>query len=335
MLAVVMVTLSSCQQEKAPKPPPIDLARGDVMKLQLTDIADIKLLDGEITTRDRAEAMPRIAGTLVSLAVHAGDMVSKGQVIGRVVDPRLGYETSAYGAQIAAAQAESARARGDLDRVRYLYDSNVYAKTKLDQTLAAARAADAQLAAAWAQRNASASVSAQGAILAPASGRVLRADVPAGSVVAPGTSIATIAAGPPVLRFELPESLSDHVHVGTSVTVSNPNIPGVSHTGQVVQIYPAISGGRMRVDAARSHLSSQLVGKQVSASIDLGRRQALVVPRRFITTRYGIDSVELVTPDRQLSSIPVQTQATGVPDQIEILSGLSAGDTLFAAGHNK
>jgi len=335
MIAGAALLLSGCggrePGEQAAAAPPA----GERLVLAPTEIADMKAVAGEITTRDQAEALPRIPGTLVSLSVRAGDMVTRGQRIGMVVDQRIGFETSAYGAQVAAAEAEAARAKAELARVQDLYDNNVYARARLDQAVAASRAANAQVAAARAQQNASASVADQGAVLAPATGRVLRADIPAGSVVAPGMSIATVTAGPPVIRLELPESLAGAVHVGARVLLTGDELPAQSRVGQVVQVYPAVSGGRIRVDANVPGLGVDHVGRRIAASIEVGRRKALVAPRRFISTRFGIDYAEVIGPDKQPGAVPVQTASVADPGQVEILSGVAAGDTLFVARPGK
>jgi RND family efflux transporter MFP subunit len=335
MAASAALALTACGESAPRKEPVAPLPAGQRLTVALAETADMKAVGAEITTRDQAQALARIPGTLVSLGVRAGDMVTKGQRIGTIVDTRLGFETSAAGAQVVAAQAEAARARGDLARVQDLYDHQVYAKARLDQSVAMARAADAQVAAARAQQNASASVAGQGAVLAPATGRVLRADIPAGSVVAPGMSIATITAGPPVLRLDLPESLADAVHVGAHITVAQGDLPDGSRQGQVTQVYPAIAGGRVQVDATLPGLSTQLVGRRVGVMIEVGRRRALVVPRHFISTRYGIDYVDVVTADRRISAVAVQTSPTADPDSVELLGGVAAGDTLFAPGRAK
>ena len=335
MAAAAALALTACGGSAPSAKKTAALPAGERLTVALAETTDMKAVGAEITTRDQAQTLARISGTLVSLSVRAGDIVTKGQRIGTIVDTRLGFQTSAAGAQVAAAQAEAARARGDLARVHYLYNHNVYAKARLEQSVAMSRAADAQVAAARAQQNASASVAGQGAVLAPATGRVLRADIPAGSVVAPGMSIATIAAGPPVLRLDLPESLTDAVHVGARVTVATGDLPAGSRQGQVVQVYPAITGGRVQVDATVPGLSTQLVGRRVGVMIEVGQRRAIVIPHRFISTRYGIDYVDVVTPDHRLSAVVIQTAPTGDPATLEILGGITTGDTLFIPRRSK
>lgn len=328
LVGAALLALAACDAKKADAPATTAMPAGQQIKLTATEIPDVKAVSAEITSRDQADARARIPGTLAELNVRAGDSVARGQRIGTVTDSRLGYEASAASAQVAAADAEAIRARAELARIEDLYRNKVYAKARLDTAVAMARAADARVAAARAQQGASASVVGQGAVLAPASGCVLRADVPAGSVVSPGQSIATITAGPPVLRLMLPESLASALRIGASVTLTDP-IDG-ARTGQIVQIYPAISGGQVMVDATLPGLSERFIGRRVGVALETGRRRAIVVPRRFVTTRFGIDYVDVVVGG-QVSAVPVQITAVPGTDSFEILSGVGAGDTLFRA----
>ena len=323
--ALLLAACGGTAPEAAPGDPPA----GEQLRLAPTTIADWKEVAGEITTRDQAQATPRLAGTLVSLDVRAGDRVRKGQRIGLVTDPRADFESTAAAAQIAAAEAAAAEARANLERIRQLHERKVYAKARLDQATAAADSADAMLDAARARQSASASTVSQGAILAPASGRVLLTDVPAGSVVAPGMAIATITAGPVILRLDLPESLGLDMKPGAALLLED------GRRGEVTKVYPGVFAGRVRVDATAPALDDDLVGRRIHARIEVGARQALVVPKRFVATRYGIDSVEILDRNRQPARVPVQTAPTDDPEMVELLSGARAGDTLFRAGAAK
>jgi RND family efflux transporter MFP subunit len=327
----LLLSLAACEGGQEQRQASRALPAGQRLLLAASDVADMKPVGAEITTRDSAEARARIGGTLVSRSVRAGDSVKKGQLIALIVDTRLAFETSNYAAQVAAAQAQAVQANAELGRIQYLCDRGVYAKARLDEAKAAAGAANAQVAAARAQQAASATLAQQGAVFAPATGRVLRADIPDGSVVTPGSSIATVTAGPPVLRLMLPESAAGQVHLGSRVVVTDTALPQGSREGVVAQVYPSISAGQIQIDATLPGLTPDLIGQRVGASVEVGRRRALIVPRHFVTTRFGIDQVSVVTPDKYLSSVPVQIAPTGDPDRVEILSGVSAGDTLFSA----
>ncbi|HEY9217863.1 MAG TPA: HlyD family efflux transporter periplasmic adaptor subunit, partial [Phenylobacterium sp.] len=169
-----------------------------------------------------------------------------------------------------------------------------------------------------------------GAVLAPSSGRVLRADAPAGSVVTAGQTIATITAGDPVLRLEAPEAQARALKVGDEVPIVAEDLPGAAASGTISLIYPAVTGGKVVADITVPGLNGDLVGQRVRVRVDVGRRRALVIPRRFVATRYGVDFVRLVRPGGRASDVAVQITPAASPDQVEVLSGLNAGDVILA-----
>lgn len=324
--AVLGLPLAGCssgeetaQAAKAPAGPRLVLRAGDTVNWQ--DVS------AEIATVDQAQVLARIPGILTTLTVKPGDMVAKGQVIGRIVDSQLGYQAGAYGAQAAAAQAQAAQAQGELSRVRFLYQNGVYAKARLEQAEAAAAAANAQIRAARAQQSAVGAVAGQGVVTAPASGRVLRADVPAGAPVAPGMAIAVITAGPTIVRLEMPESLADKVRAGSRVTASSLNAGG--GVGRVIKLYPSVTAGQVIADVDMPGIDNRLIGRRVAAKVETGARKALLVPAGYVTNRYGIDYVTLLAKDGSAAPVPVQTAASAEQDKVEILSGAAAGDTVI------
>lgn len=324
--------LGACGESKQSAPRVQTAPASGRLTVQAQTVADLKPVPATLTTRDMAEVRARISGVLVSLSVKEGDMVRQGQIIGRIKDDRLTLQTGAFDAQVTAAAAEAARANADLRRTRDLFSHGVYAQARLDQVEAQAKAANANLAAARAQRGASAELGAQGAIVAPAAGRVLTADVPVGSVVMPGQTLAKITAGPMVVRIELPEGQAGAVKVGDVVSLSAEDLRGVATQGTITQIYPSVTGGQITADVSALGLPQDLIGQRVRAQIKAGSRSALIVPRRYIVTRFGVDYARLVRADNTVSETPVQTTAGPVADTVEVLSGLRAGDILTPAG---
>jgi RND family efflux transporter MFP subunit len=324
-----LALLAACapRAEAPAAPPPV---AGERLVVQYVSAPELKPVAATITSRDQADARARIGGTLVRLTVKAGDLVRRGQVIAVVSDPRIGLETRAYDAQVAAAQAQSTAAAAELSRTQDLYDHGVYARARLDQVTAAAHSATGALDAARAQRAASAEMGAQGAILAPADGRVLKADVPAGSVVEPGQSVATLTAGPIVLRVEVPEADAAGLKVGDTVQVA-PDQPGLAASqAVVVQFYPAVEAGRVVADLDAPGLTNDLIGRRVALRLALGQRQALLIPSRFVVTRSGIDYVRVLGAAGTADEVPVEIAPGPAAGEVEALSGVAPGDTLVA-----
>ncbi|PEQ13796.1 efflux transporter periplasmic adaptor subunit [Novosphingobium sp. PC22D] len=323
---LLAVPLAGCGSTEEPT----ETARapaGPRLVLTPSDTVDWQDVSAEIATVDQAQVLARIPGILATLSVREGDMVRKGQAIGRIVDSQLGYQSGAYGAQAAAARAQAEQAKAELERVRFLHDNGVYAKARLEQAQAAAAAAQAQVRAAQAQQAAVGAVAGQGRVVAPATGRVLHADVPPGSPVTPGMTVAVITAGPTIVRLEMPESLADKVRIGSRVSVSRAG--GGETMGRVVKLYPSVATGQVRADVEMPGIDNSLIGRRLPARVETGTRKALLVPRAFVTSRYGIDYVTVLTKDGDGAEVPVQMAAASEPGKVEILSGLSAGDTLI------
>ncbi|HEY9234577.1 MAG TPA: biotin/lipoyl-binding protein, partial [Phenylobacterium sp.] len=154
LAAVAALALSGCGRSEPTASVAARAPTAGRLTVQTQMIADLKPAPGTLTTRDMAEARARIGGVLVSLTIREGDMVRRGQMIAQVRDDRLNLETGAYAAQVKAAAAEAERARADLARTQDLYEHGVYASARLEQAQAQAKAADAALAAARAQRGA-------------------------------------------------------------------------------------------------------------------------------------------------------------------------------------
>ncbi|MDO1559550.1 efflux RND transporter periplasmic adaptor subunit [Brevundimonas sp. 2R-24] len=325
-LALGLAPLASCgSDEQAPAAAPAAAQAGRLVVTTET-IPDAKSVSAVVASRDLAEARARISGVLVRLNVREGDQVRSGQVIGVVADERIGMQTAALDALVAAAESEVRRARAELARVQTLFDRGIYAQARLDQAQAAYEAAEGQARAARAQREASVELGAQGRILAPAAGRVLTADVPQGSMVTAGQSIATITAGPVVLRIEVPEAQGGELRVGQTVQVD-----GLPQPGTIRQVYPAARGGRVIADVSVAGLEGWSLGRRIDTRITLGEREAIVIPRSYVATRFGIDYVRTLGPGDVAVEAPVQLGPDLSDGRVEVLSGLAEGDVVLPA----
>ncbi|MBS0560592.1 MAG: HlyD family efflux transporter periplasmic adaptor subunit, partial [Proteobacteria bacterium] len=226
-----------------------------------------------------------------------------------------------------------AQAQTDLTRAETLFKQGVGPRTTADQARTAVEVATAVLRARSAERAVAAQNLEEGRVLAPVAGRVLTVPLTAGSVVLNGDTIATIGEQPFLLRLRIPERHALSLHQGDVVTIAPAQLgaPGGA-TGTITLVYPQIEEGRVVADAKVDNLGTYFVGDRVLVWIDAGERRGFVVPESLITTRYGLDYVRLRQTDGVVVDTPVQRgqprQTKAMPDGIEILSGLHAGDVL-------
>lgn len=299
------------------------LAAGEYT-VQPMQVTETKAVYGRIESRFVAPARGRIGGTLTELTVSEGSMVTAGQVIGRIVDPKLESQLLAAEAQISAAKSQLANAESELARYEELLTRGATTVQKVDQTRTAVEVARDGVTQAEAAQAVAARQISEGDVLAPADGRVLTVPARIGAVLMPGEPVATVAAGGAFLRLALPERHAEDLTLGAPVALQQ-------GTGQIEKIYPQIEEGRVIVDVAVAGLSDAFMGKRVLVEVPVGARQVLAVPPEAIETRAGLDLVRIQGADGPVEVVvlPGAALTTAEGGRVEILTGLRAGDVVL------
>lgn len=175
-------TLSS-----APAPAQVDVAA--VVSRTITDWQDYS---GRLQAVDRVEIHPQVSGTLMAVHFKDGSLVKKGQLL-FTIDPRpYQARVDQAEAQLSAARARAAYTASDLARAQRLLADNAIAKRDFDEKQNAAREAAANLQAAQAALAVARLNLGYTRIVAPFAGRVSRAAITAGNVVAAGAASAPL-----------------------------------------------------------------------------------------------------------------------------------------------
>lgn len=290
------------------------------------EVVDRKMVFATVESVDNTQARSRIGGTIARLEVREGDAVTTGQHLALVVDPKLTPRLNAIDARIKAAQAQRQLAEIELKRAEDLLQKGVGTKARADQTRAAYEAANNETAALRAERAVIEQQGVEGAVLAPESGRILKTLVTTGTVVQPGEPIAEIAVGRYVLRMMLPERHARFLKAGEKVLVGTRGLgtgeQGLGE-GEVVLVYPQLDRGRVIADVSAQGLGDFFVGERTRVWVAAGKRQAILVPPEYLIYRFGVSLVRL----KDGSEVVVQIGQT-MPEGIEVLSGLKAGDIL-------
>ncbi len=301
------------------------LLAASTFSVKTVTIQDRKAVFATVEPVDVVTARTRIGGTLVSLSVDEGSLVKAGDIIGRVLDPKLGLRMDAVQARIDSLRSRLKLARIDLARTKKLRASGTVSQARLDKVRTALKVADRGLAAAAAERGVIKERRAEGAIVAPAGGRVTKVPVTKGAVVLAGETVATIAAKGYILRMYLPERHARFIKDGDPVLVDERG--GGMKKGIIRQVYPELRKGRVVADVEVGGLGDFFVGERVPVYVSTGERQTFVVPEEYLFRRFGLIFVKLRDGDK----IVVQP---GLKEDggIEILSGLNEGDVLAPPG---
>lgn len=302
--------------------------------VQRSDLADQKAVFATVESVDVVPARARIGGTVGRLAVKAGDRVAPGEVLAVVADEKLLLQIASIDAQIAGLQSSLSQTRDDLARAETLYRQGSGPRVTMDQARTAVEMASSALRARAAERAVIDQQIAEGEVLAPVGGRVLAVPVTNGTVALPGDTVASIAAQDYVLRLRVPERHAGFVRHGDIIRLDTSGRGRDRDTpafGTITRVYPRIEDGRVVADATLPGLDTYFVGERVTVWIAAGTRPAIVIPASLIRTRFGLDYA-LVQRDGKVMETPIQrgrpTPTPAMPEGIEILSGLAAGDEL-------
>lgn len=328
-LAGALLGLAACREPPpGPAPPPAAATEAGFV-VESATVRGMTPAYGQIDSADAVSARARISGTLSDLRVREGASVERGAVLAMITDARVPLQAAAENAQAEALQAQLSQARSDLERFERLHADGFYPTQRLDQQRALAASLEDQLKAARSQRAVTVETGAQGAVLAPVSGRVLRVPVRRGGVVMMGEEIALVGSTY-IIRLRLPERHAATLRAGGEVEVETPD--GGRTTGRVQRVYPALLDGRVEADVETAGLQDRVFGERVRVWTPSGQRRAVVVPAAYLTNRFGVDFVQVRSADGVVHDVVVRrggpVAAEGVPDAVEILSGLSPGDEL-------
>ncbi|MCO5146477.1 MAG: efflux RND transporter periplasmic adaptor subunit [Aquamicrobium sp.] len=291
-------------------------------------VPEWKAVYGRVEARDLVPARARIGGTVVELLVSEGDAVEAGQRIAVVRDDKIAFQIAAYDAQLRALQAQLEKAEAELARGASLVERGIVTAQRLEQLRTDVDVTRSQIAASGAQRSVVVQQGEEGAVLAPALGRVLTVPVTKGAVVMAGEPAATIGGGGFFLRLAIPERHARDLVEGAAIRIA---AGGAQTQGRLVRIYPRIENGRVVADVEVEALDRAFVDARVPVEVPVGSREALLVPQAAIATRSGLDFVRVADDSGAVERavVPGETVMRDGEAFVEILTGLAAGETVI------
>ena len=127
----------------------------------------------------------------------------------------------------------------------------------------------------------------------------------------------------------MPERHARQLKQGDTIQIESPD---GQKEGHLVRIYPLIENGRVVADVEVEGLPDTFVDARILVRLPVADRQALMVPATAMTTRSGLDFVAVKSGDMVSlgSVVPGQRQQVDGVEQVEILSGLQAGDVILS-----
>ena len=315
-------------------------------------------VSGSLVARDEAMVGAQIDGLrIVELLAEDGDRVEKDQILARLDRSQLDALLAQNDAALARADAAIAQARNQIDQSEAMQAQadadltrakglaiGVITQATLDQRVAAARSAEAQVAGA---RSALAVAQAERhsreaerrelmvrvgrtEVKAPVAGIVSRRTARLGAL-AMGSSdplFRIISEGEIDLEAEVPQDSLAKLALGMPASI---DLPGDDHTRGKVRLISSEVDKTTRLGKVRIALASDAnarIGAFASGSVEIGRRVAIGVPAAAVIQSAGGSSIAVVTGGKvEVSKVEVGI-TTG--DTIELRDGLASGQRVVA-----
>ncbi|HEX5372894.1 MAG TPA: efflux RND transporter periplasmic adaptor subunit [Aquabacterium sp.] len=295
-------------------------------------------IEGTVEPIRQATVAAQTPGTLLSFTVKAGDSVRAGQVLAQVDARQAQASLAQSDASMAQAQALAHNARLQLDRTRELSAKGFVSSAALDSAQAQWRAAQAGLQAAQAGQQQAALQRGFTQVTAPFDGIVLATHVNVGDLAAPGRALLTVYA-PGALRVvvQVPASQADAARTARRISVRTTHgtdsitpikstlLPVTDMVAQTVEWRLDLPPQVQAAWRPGQSVQVQFDGDTTASSPPGGH--SLRLPASAILRRGELTGVYVVRQG-QFTLQAVRTRSAAQNAEVEVLTGLKAGDTV-------
>lgn len=292
------------------------------MTLKSEQVAPRVDIVGTVASEIKVNISPRIPGTVSEIAVTAGSEVKKGQELVKLDDRELQEQVTATEAQFRQAEAE-------FKRTKQLFDNKATTQQALD-------AAEAMFNSAKAQLERSRVMVTYASLTSPMDGVVTDRRVEPGDLANPGQPLLTIY-DPARLQLEapVPARLLKKLPLGQKVEISL-DLVAEPLKGEVTRIVSEIDpySRTQLVKVTIQNPPAQLLpGTFGRLWVPDDAREAVLAPASAITRIGQLEYATVVQDDRAIRRA-VRTAPAG-EGMVEVLAGLSAGDTVLTDPEKK
>jgi len=292
-------------------------------------VDDILAWPGTVRSRSVANIAPKMTARIIEIKVNAGDKVKKGDVIARLDERDIKAQENAALAALASANAQASRAQADEQRTRSLYSKEAATRENFDAVVARAKEAQAGVSQATSAITEVRTHLADTLLLAPFDGIIAKRLKEPGDMGLPGVPVVTLQT-PQGLRLEadVPSTCAGRYSIGMDVKVRIDTL-GLTVSAQIDEVSPEVDP-QTRTQLIKIALPA-IEGLQPGyfgwLEQACGQHEALLIPASAVQHIGQLEVVKVLSEGRQLMR-HIRTGKT-FGDQIEVISGLHAGETVI------
>jgi membrane fusion protein (multidrug efflux system) len=280
---------------------------------------------GTIQAGESIMVTAEIDGVIQRIPYNEGGFLKRGALIAKIDDAQLAAEL---------ARAEALRDQSEVayNRIKTVVDLGAGAPQDLDDAAAGLKVAEANVSLAKTRLS-------KTVITAPFSGLVGARQVSAGTFLRAGQTISELAQVDELrVNFSVPERYLSLLERGSEVTVSTTAYPDYQLLGTISVVEPVLdSSTRSARVVARVRNPERKFRPGMSANVAAvlsERANAITVPSEAVFIDGAQPYVFVIADDSTVSRMALEL-GTRLPDVVEVVGGLTVGDRIVRAGHQK
>ena len=335
ILATILIAATAAGCGK-PAPPSAEARPVRAITVERRAEGEVIALTGQVRAKDQVSLAFRIDGRMIERPVHVGDVVTAGQVVGRLDPQNQQNMLRSAQAALAAAEAQLVQTRNQFWRQQELLKDGWTTHTLFDQAQQAFQTAQAQVDSAQAQLRIAQDQLSYTVLVADAAGAVTAVGAEPGEVVRAGQMIAQLARqGGRDAVFDVSEQIMRTGPRDPVVELALTDDPQAKATGRVREIAPQADAATRTFQVKVGIIDppeAMRLGATVIGRVRLTPPPGVEVPASALTEADGRPAVWVVDPQSQTVSLRNVDVLRYDPASVVISEGLETGDIVVTAG---
>jgi RND family efflux transporter MFP subunit len=315
---------------------PLSLQAEELSRLTIAPTSSTQYLNlyANVEPINQATIYAQTSGVVKQINVDVNDMVEKGALLILLDDQQQTASLKEADAMLSQAKANQANAQKQYNRTRKLVAKHSLPQANLDEALAQLDAANAQIQQLIAAKHRAQEQLSYTRIVAPYSGIVTARHIEVGELAMPGKPlISGFSLTHLRISASIPERNIEQVRQAKTLIVNKGKEGALKLTDFTLFPYadPQSHSFTLRAPLPEA-ITGFSPGMLIKLSIPLGQSEIIWVPEQAVLTHNELNAVYLVDSKGQVQLQQIRIgQRTA--DQIQVISGLSAGDQILQDPH--
>ncbi len=344
---VMMLALTGCGGKQEAAEVEENYIAVEVEMLDRSDLYIENTFSGKVYADKDIYVSPLLMAEIESVDVEIGDYVEKDQILftldGDSIENSVDQANAAYSSALAnydMTKEQIGMAKDSFERTKELYAEGVVSKAQYDQAELAAsdkplEAAQKGLDQARLGYEQALDALDNVEVTAPIAGTVTAVDIQVGEMASNmKTAVTIMDLENVVVKIDVPENIVNKIYEGQMVNLTVESA-GIDSKAEILSVSASINSMNhlypVKVNAENNGSVKSGMFAQVVVNTDL-KEGVLSVPGDAVLEKEG-DSIVYVESQGIVSAKVVET-GLDTGDRVEILSGISAGDSIVVKGQN-